>query len=120
MRKSVGGTLVSLGKEEGYSGAGTDCKLSLVPVQIKALKGSNTIFTYAFLDPGSTATFCTEKLMRRLNATGRKTTVLLQTMGQKKPVSCHEITGLQVGDLDGNNFIELHKTYTQTRIPVTK
>lgn len=41
-------------------------------------------------------------------------------MGQNKPVNSYEITGLQVGDLDGNNFIELHKTYTQTKIPVTK
>lgn len=41
-------------------------------------------------------------------------------MGQNKPVNSYEINGLQVGDLDGNNFIELHNTYTQTKIPVTK
>lgn len=118
-KRSVSGTPVVLDKEEDI-GAGKDCKLSIVPVQIKVSKGSTTIQTYAFLDPGSTSTFCTEKLMRRLNTTGRKTTVLLQTMGQKKPVDSYEITGLQVGDLDGNNFIDLQKTYTQTKIPVTK
>ena len=95
-KRSVSGTPVILDKEEDI-GAGKDCKLSIVPVQIKVSKGSKTIQTYAFLDPGSTSTFCTENLMRRLNTTGRKTTVLLQTMGQKKPVDSYEITGLQVG-----------------------
>lgn len=55
-------------------------------MQIEVSKGSKTIQTYAFLDPGSTSTFCTENMIQRLNTTGRKTTVLLQTMGQKKPV----------------------------------
>lgn len=72
------------------------------------------------MDPGSTATFCTENVMRQLNINGKRTKVLLQTMGQRKPVNSYEISALQVGDLSGNNFIELEKTYTQTNIPVTK
>lgn len=104
-KTAVSGTLFSVDKEEDI-GAGKDCKLSIVPVQIKSSKGSKTILTYAFPDPGSTATFCTENLMRKLNVTGRKTKVILQTMSQNKPVNSYEITGLQVGDLDGNNFIE--------------
>ena len=54
------------------SGAGKECALAIVPVQVKAAKGSKCIQTYAFLDPGSSATFCTEKLMNQLNVTGRK------------------------------------------------
>lgn len=61
-KKSISGTLFSVDKEEDI-GAGKDCKLSIVPVQIKSSKGNKTILTYAFLDPGSTATFCTENLM---------------------------------------------------------
>lgn len=42
----------------GLTGAGEDgCKLSIVPVQVKAKKGNTTVHTYAFLDPGSTASF---------------------------------------------------------------
>lgn len=45
----------------------TDYKLAVVPVKIKSHKGSCLIETYAFLDPGSTATFVTEKLMEQLS-----------------------------------------------------
>lgn len=84
-KRSARGTLVSLKREEDFR-AGKDCKLSILPVQMKASKGSKTIQTYAFLDPGSTATFCTENLMRQLNATGWQTKVLLQTMCQNKSI----------------------------------
>lgn len=48
----------------GHTGAGKDrCLLSILPVQVKASKGDHIIQTYAFLDPGSSATFCTESLM---------------------------------------------------------
>lgn len=58
----------------GHSGTGNaqrypKCMLSIVPVQVKSSKGSKIINTYAFLDPGSSATFCTENLMNKLNIT---------------------------------------------------
>lgn len=31
--------------------------MSIVPVKVKSIKGSAVIQTYAFLDPGSSATF---------------------------------------------------------------
>lgn len=44
------------------TGAGdADSILAIVPVQVKAKKGDKAAITYAFLDPGSTATFCTER-----------------------------------------------------------
>lgn len=48
--------------------AGKDCALAIVPVQVKAAKFSKSVLTYAFLDPGSSATLCTENLMDQLNA----------------------------------------------------
>ena len=49
----------------GRTGAGNDrCILSIVPVQVKSTKGNEIIQTYAFLDSGSTATFCSEHLMQ--------------------------------------------------------
>lgn len=54
-----------------HTGAGAkDCALAIVPVKVKLKKGSKTIQTYACLDTGSSATFCTEQLMRELNAPG--------------------------------------------------
>ena len=102
------------------TGAGRECALPIVPVQVKVIKGSKKVTTYAFLDPGSSGTFCTERLKRQLNAKGRKTEILLETMGQEKTVTSYELSGLEVGNLDGDVFIELPHVYTQNSIPVSK
>ncbi|XDV45657.1 hypothetical protein PO909_013717 [Leuciscus waleckii] len=67
------------------TGAGeAECVLSIVPVKIKSKRSDKCVETYAFLDPGSTATFCTEDLQRKLNIKGKPTRILLSTMGQDK------------------------------------
>ncbi|KAL3981342.1 small subunit ribosomal protein S12 [Sarotherodon galilaeus] len=96
------------------TGAGdADSILAIVPVQVKAKKGDKAAITYAFLDPGSTATFCTEKLMNELNLSGKKMDILLTTMGQQKTVSSHLVTGLEVSSLENCNFIELQEVFSQ-------
>ncbi|KAK7930431.1 hypothetical protein WMY93_006826 [Mugilogobius chulae] len=112
---SVDNTLVS----SGLTGAGEhDCKLPIVPVKVKAKKGSKVILTYAFLDQGSTAVFCTEKLMHRLHLTGRKANILLRTMGQEKVVSSYVVPELEVAALENDTFMDLPKAYTQQSMPV--
>ena len=105
---------------DNATGARKDCALAIVPVQVRVVNGSKTIRTYAFLDPGSSATFCTENIMHQLNAKGRKTEFVLRTLGQERPVESYELSGLQVGHLDGSVYIELPKVYTQYEIPVSK
>ncbi|XP_051793566.1 uncharacterized protein LOC127530551 [Acanthochromis polyacanthus] len=57
---SLSSALVSL-QTHDHTGAGNDEGiLSILPVRIKASKGDKIIQTYAFLDPGSTATFWKE------------------------------------------------------------
>lgn len=102
--RSITSALVSLEKGE-ETGAGRDCILAIVPVQVKVCNGNKTILTFTFLDPGSTATFCTEGLMRKLNARGKKTGVLLQTLGQDKPINSYEVSGLGVSSLEGGKFL---------------
>lgn len=94
--------------------------LSIVPVQIKSKKGDKVLQTYAFLDPGSTATFITSALMNQLNVQGPRTNILLRTMGQEKLVRSHYLTGLEISELERNNFIELPEVYTQDSIPVSR
>ncbi|XP_013885992.1 uncharacterized protein LOC106534037, partial [Austrofundulus limnaeus] len=103
------------------TGAGDhDCTLSIVPVKIKSKKGNKVLQTYAFLDPGSTATFITSTLMTQLNLQGTKTNILLRTMGQEKLVPSHCVTGLEISELGENNFMDLPEVYTQENIPVSK
>ena len=105
----------------GRIGAGEEeCVLSIVPVKVKSSKGNQIIQTYAFLDPGSSASFCTNSLMHQLNIRGKRTNILLRTMGQEKTVSSHIVAGLEVSELHGNTFTALPEFYTQKTMPVTK
>lgn len=104
----------------GHIGAGEQKNvLSIVPVQVKAAKGSQVLQVYALLDPGSTATFCSEALMSKLNLKGRTTHILLSTMNQKKLVPSHVIPGIEVSALDSDNFLPLPDVFPQKEMPVT-
>lgn len=103
----------------GQTGAGNDkCLMPIVPVQVKSVKGDKLIQTYAFLDPGSSATFCSEKLMNDLNIRGKKVKIFLRTMGQEQSVSCNAVTNLEISGIGSNNFFALPEVYTQRDMPV--
>ncbi|KAK0138796.1 hypothetical protein N1851_024658 [Merluccius polli] len=105
----------------GHTGAGySKCALSILPVQVKSVKGNKISQTYALLDPGSSATFCTERLAQKLCLEGKSTTVLLRTMAHEKPIKSVLISGLEVSELNGKMFIPLPDVYTQKSMPVTK
>ncbi len=76
------------------TGASRECALAIVPVEIKVAKGSKTIKTYAFLDPS------TENFINQLNVRGCRPEILLQAMGQERPVKSYERAGLEVGSID--------------------
>lgn len=44
---------------------------SIVAVKVKSQKSNKVVCTYAFLDPGSSGTFCTANLAKRLGVTGK-------------------------------------------------
>lgn len=94
--------------------------LSIVAVKVKSQKCNIPVQTYAFLVPGSTGTFCTESLSRKLNVKGKKASILLRTMGNKNIVNTNLISGLQVAALDDNDYIELPDVMTQKTMPVSK
>ncbi|KAK0134388.1 hypothetical protein N1851_030045 [Merluccius polli] len=104
----------------GHIGAGDqECALPIVPVKVKAAKGSKALQVYALLDPGSSATFCSEELMTHLNLKGRKTHILLRTMNQEKSVPTHVVSGIEVSALDSDDFLPLPDTFAQKEMPVT-
>lgn len=93
---------------------------SIVPFLVKSKKGSKILETYAFMDPGSSATFCTNALARQLNLQGRRTELELKTMSPKHHVESYLLTDLEVSGLNTNNFIDLPKVFTQKNIPVSR
>lgn len=107
----------------GLTGAGEDnCKVSIVPVQVKAKKGNATVHTYAFLDLGSTASFCTVGLIHKLNIQGRRTNIVLRTRkGQRK--QCWKpvlFLAWRLLDRIAVFFCDLLGIHTQKTMPVHK
>ncbi|KAL2099387.1 hypothetical protein ACEWY4_005867 [Coilia grayii] len=112
---------VSKDKEtSACTGAGDNCVLAIVPVRVKASKSDKTVEVYAFMDPGSSASYCTEALARQLNVQGRRTELMLSTINSKSKVESYVLTDLEVSSLEDNNFIALSKVFTQKSIPVSR
>ncbi|KAL7830822.1 hypothetical protein SRHO_G00319490 [Serrasalmus rhombeus] len=104
----------------GHIGAGDqESVLPIVPVKVKAAKGSHVLQVYALPDPGSSATFCSEELMSCLHMKGKKTRILFRTMNQQMSVPTHVVSGLEVSALDDDNFLSLPNTFAQKEMPVT-
>lgn len=113
------GAVLSLATGSNTGAGKKECALAIIPVKVKWDKGTNCVETYAFLDPGSSATFCTEDLAKQLSAPVKRTEILLKTMGQEKTLSTFRIAGLEVAALDSNTFLKLPNVFTQKEIPVT-
>ena len=52
------------------TGAGGNSVLAIVPFRVKFKKSNKTVEAYAFMDPGSSASFCTEALAKQLKVQG--------------------------------------------------
>jgi hypothetical protein len=92
-------------------------------MRIKAGKGENIFSVYAFLDPGSSATFCTECLPYlpyvSVEYPRQKKNILLRTMSNEKRVPTYVVSGLELSRLDGDSFTQLPDVFTQKEMPVT-
>ncbi len=92
--------------------------MPILPVQVKSNKGNKVIQTYAFLDPGSSATFCSEHLMKELNMSGKRVNIFLRTMGQEQSASCNVIDGFEISGINSNHFFPLPDVYKK-KMPVS-
>ena len=91
--------------------------LCVVPVKVHC-KGK-TVRTYAFLDQGSTHSFCDDKLIRALGVSGQEENMTLQTLCNPS-VTCRGVTlSLDVSSLDGIQSISLTKVFSIKNIPVS-
>lgn len=107
----------------GFTAAGaSECLLSIIPVKVRSQQNGLCVETYAFIDPGSTGTFCTEELRRKLNVKGKPTQIVLNTMGQNKDeqklFQSVMLSDLEVSGLNESAYIQLSKVFTHSTIPV--
>ena len=92
---------------------------AMVPVKVYSRQTGHTILTYAFLDDGSNAVFCSEKLQTQLGISGKKTKLQVQTLLEDQRVNTRLLTDLEISDVDGQHTIQLPKVYTQDKMPVS-
>ncbi len=71
--KNILNAVVSLKQKTCGCTVAGECVLVITPVKVKSLRSEKVVETYTFMDPGSSAAFCTEALMRQLDVRGRKT-----------------------------------------------
>ena len=103
------------------TGAGEgECTMAIIPVRVKLKNSVKSVVTYAFLDPGSSVTFCTDSLVDRIGATGRKACITLNTMGEPYTMNTNMVSGIELCDLSSDNLIQLPRVYTKDTMPVSK
>ena len=101
-------------------GAGdTECTLAVIPVKVRKKNSLKVLHTYAFLDPGSSISFCSNSVMQHLGVSGKGTTITLDTMGSSCKMFTYLIKGLEISSLDGANYFDLPTMYTKDEMPVS-
>ena len=99
---------------------GSVTALPIVPVKIKVRGSRHCIETCALLDKGSNSTFCSVILLERLRINGKKTRLMLTTMGRSEKVESLIVRDLVVSDLDENVVIPLHEVLSRPVMPITR
>jgi hypothetical protein len=118
---SIGMPSHTLASTQCHTGAGNvDCAMAVVPVTIRLKNGMKTVHTYAFMDPGSNVSFCSEAVARELGACGQKVTIKMDTMGVTHTMNTHRVDGLLVGNHDGDVFIDLPPVYVKDHLPISR
>lgn len=95
-------------------------KLSVIPIKVKDTAGQ-LVPTLAFLDNGSTSTFCTKELLRKLKVSNVTPTNLIYGTLEREGIKAdsHIVAGLQVCDPEENNFLSLAQVFALDKLPVT-
>lgn len=98
-----------------------ECTLAVIPLKVTFKDTLKVISTCAFLDAGSTISFCSESLMNKLGYSGKskKVEITIDTLGEPHTSFVHAIFGLQVHDMDLKNTVVLPTVYSGSHIPVT-
>ena len=108
---------VKLGTSRTSTGS-SSTMMSIVPVKVWADDG-RSVETYAFLDGGSSATFCSEALLKQLGAVGENVRLSMTTASaDNQQVDSRVIKGVKISDLSGTADIAMPPMYTLETIPV--
>ena len=95
--------------------------MCIFPMKVKFAAQGKDVLTYTMLDNCSQGSFIQEALAKKMQTSGRKTTLNLKTLNGERSESTIAIDGLQIaGSKDGNTWIKLPRIYTRKHLPVDK
>ena len=81
----------------------SDVLLPVLPIKVRANNDQKTVETFAILDPGSTASFCTESLLSKLKVTICNVQLMTTTISsQNQSTKAKLVQNLKVWDMDEN------------------
>ena len=105
----------------GSDGEGVAMKMPIVPVKVTYRNGP-PVETYAFLDSGSSSTFCSQSLLNKLEIIApTKTRLSVTTMAQDPiKVWTAAVEGLTVSDIDENDIVHLPVVFSLDKIPASR
>ena len=101
------------------SGNNMDVDVTIVPIRVR--HNGKEVVTHAFLDNGSTGSFCSSRLIKKLGLEiGSLSSVMLtlSTIHGESTSDTPLVPGVTVSSLDGNNPIDLPPLYVINEIPV--
>ena len=105
--------------QKDNSGPSTATGLAVVPVKVRSPDRNEAVTTYAFLDTGSTASFCSEELANQLGLSGRETLLSLTSMEKEDSKVKSSMVSLEVSDLEDEVLVKIPMVFTRSKLPVS-
>ena len=105
--------------QKDNSSPSTATGLAVVPVRVQSPDRNEAVTTYAFLDTGSTASFCSEELANQLGLSGRETLLSLTTMEKEDSKVKSSMVSLEVSDLEDEVLVKIPMVFTRSKLPVS-
>ena len=87
-------------------------------IKVKGRGKGRITETYALLDNGSTATFCTEQLLEDLGVHGNKCELSLATIENENTKSECMVASMGVMDLEDNVMVEMPTVFSRKKLNI--
>ena len=105
--------------QKDNSSPSTATGLAVVPMKVRSPDRNKAVTTYAFLNTGSTASFCSEELANQLGLSGQETLLSLTTMEREDSKVNSSMVSLEVSDLEDEVLVKLPVVFTRSKLPVS-
>ena len=104
-----------------HTGAGCSHQsLSVVPVKVKGNCGTKEVTTYALLDNGSTASFCTKDLLNEIGVATTRCRLSLTTVNNVVESCASTMASLRISNLEGSVFVEVPQVFAMNTLNISR